>query len=82
MFIEIFVIENNMNESVDMISEAEELIINITNILEDFGYIEIEKTKQSDSGTLYFTFCSEEDFNNEKVNLIIRMRVADHKLPL
>ena len=80
--LEVIVVEDTITETVDVNSEFSRIKQDITGIINSFGYTELENVKKSDSGSLYFTFCNEEDFNKEEVTLVIRMRVSDHKLPL
>lgn len=73
-----------LNETITVKDNAEEIITNITNIITDFGYIDITdnpKSNKPNSNSLYFTFCDENEFNSEEVQLIVRMRVSDHDVP-
>ena len=80
--IEVIVVEDKLTETIDVNSEFSKIKQDVTGIINSFGYTELEDVKKSDSGSLYFTFCDEEDFNKEEVTLVIRMRVSDHTLPL
>lgn len=82
--LDIFGIDNVVNESIDFENNAENIITNIIGIINEFGYTELmnkPKSNQSNSKSLYFTFCDENEFNTEEVELIVRMRVSDHNLP-
>jgi len=76
--------ELELNETISIKDNAEEIISNITNIITNFGYIDMTdnpKSNKPNSNSLYFTFCNENEFNSEEVQLIVRMRVSDHDVP-
>lgn len=70
-----------LNETIDVENNVQDIIDNITNIIIDFGYEELEPGKPSDSKSMYFTFCDKDNYDSEEVELIIGMRVSDHDLP-
>lgn len=81
--LDIIIVTNNdeLRETVNAKDNAQEIIDNVTEIIEEFGYIELEPGYPSNSGSLYFTFCDADKYDSEEVELIIGMRVSDHKLP-
>lgn len=82
--LDIFGINNTITESIDFENNTENIIANITSIINEFGYTELmnkPKSNKSNSKSLYFTFCDENEFSSEEVELIISMRVSDHNLP-
>lgn len=70
-----------INETINAKDNAEEIIKNVTNIITDFGYEQLEPPYTSNSGSMYFTFCDKDSYDLEEVELIIGMRVSDHDLP-
>lgn len=83
IYLDIFLPEDkDVYESIDMDSEAKTIINDIKDIIEDFGYMEADPPYQSKANSLYFTFLDTDQFLDQEVNLIIRMRVSDHKVPL
>ena len=76
--------DNELSEAINVKDNVNEIVKNITNIINDFGYEELEPGRPSSnsySNSLYFTFCDKEDYDLEEVELIIGMRVSDHDLP-
>lgn len=81
--LDIMIVVDNieLNETIDVENNVQDIIDNITNIITDFGYEELEPGKPSDSKSMYFTFCDKDDYDSEEIELIISMRVSDHNLP-
>ena len=80
--IELFVSENSqIQETIDVENNVEKILDDIKKIIESYGYCEMHHAKSPKSTTLYFTFCDEDKFNSEEVELVARLRVADHFLP-
>ena len=79
------VIENlqYIDETIDITTKAEcdEIINNITKIIEDYGYYIVDNDISNQSNSLYFMFCKDDEFNKEEVALFITLRVSDHELP-
>lgn len=69
-------------ESIDIDANYDEIVDEIKRIITSFGYTLMEKEDRSDANSLYFTFCDESDFMKAEVDLIVRMRVSGHTLPL
>lgn len=84
LLIDIVIVDNTINETIDVKHNTDNIVSTIINIIGEFGYTEImgnPKSNKPNSNSLYFTFCNENKFNSEEVELIIRMRVSDHDLP-
>ena len=66
----------------EFVSEKDynEIVRNVIGIIEDFGYTELKDIKSPKSDSIYFIFCDDEELTNEEVNLIVCLRVSDHKL--
>jgi hypothetical protein len=73
--------DNRIQETIDVENNVEKILDDIKKIIEDYGYCEMHHAKSPMSTTLYFTFCDEAKFNSEEVELVARLRVADHSLP-
>lgn len=69
-----------INEAINAKDNAKEIIKNVTNIITNFGYEQLEPPYISNSGSMYFTFCDKDSYDLDEVELIIGMRVSDHNL--
>ena len=67
--LDIMIVVDNieLNETIDVENNVQDIIDNITNIITDFGYEELEPGKPSDSKSMYFTFCDKDDYDSEEV---------------
>lgn len=81
--LDIVIVSDNseLTEDIDIENNVQTIINNITDIIIDFGYEELEPPYTSNSGSMYFTFCNKSDYDSEAVELIVGMRVSDHDLP-
>ena len=73
--------DNTIKEAINVKDSATDIIKNMTDIITDFGYEQLETPHTSDSGSMYFTFCDKSSYDLDEVKLIIGMRVSDHDLP-
>lgn len=80
--LDIIIVTDNtiIKEVINVKDSAENIIKNVTDIITDFGYEQLEIPYTSDSGSMYFTFCDKDSYDLDEVELIIGMRVSDHNL--
>ncbi len=72
--------DTSIEETIDVDKDHESILSDIVDILKEYGFTELSRTKSPSSTSLYVTFCDNGRFDSRTVNLVIRIRVADHFL--
>lgn len=70
-----------MNEEFNFEKSYNNIINKVVGIIKEFGYIVLDKNKSPYSDSLYFLFCSDNEFDCTEVSLIIDLRLSNHELP-
>ena len=63
-------------------TEYDEIVYAVDGILfgQGFTMVEHHKSNQDDSNSMYFIFCRETEYEVERVELLVGLRVSDHDL--
>lgn len=72
---------NNLMEEFDFEKNCQDIISNVVKIIEEFGYVVLEKDRSPYSNSLYFIFCFKNEYDDTEVKLIVELRLSDHELP-